>query len=165
MAVSAPDPAGTESLRNALLRLADNQPGQERWPLIRLGERKYISRYVRWAIFQRDGKRCLSCGTPLTITEAQLDHIVPWSAGGSDRSDNLRLLCESCNTERSNFHGVLDTWAARRPPIALCCTGCVNDDDEYGDEFDEPISGRPEMVTAFCAHCGLVSRTWPEEVW
>ena len=32
-----------------------------------------------------------------------LDHIVPWSAGGPDTSENLRLLCEPHNLDRSNF--------------------------------------------------------------
>jgi hypothetical protein len=134
----------------------------ERWPLLRLDGRKKILSYVRWAVFQRDGGTCLSCGIRLTIREAEIDHIVPWSAGGSDRSDNLRILCQPCNTDRSNFHGPLDVHAARRAPVCAWCIGCVHL-DRYGDEAAEPFAVTPDMVAAFCGHCGLVSRTWPEE--
>jgi hypothetical protein len=138
-------------------------PTDERWPLLRLHGRERISPYVRWAIFQRDGGRCLSCGAQLTVRDAELDHIVPWSAGGSDQSDNLRVLCQPCNADRSNFHGVMDIHAARRPPVCAYCVSCAHLDRD-GNEISEPYAVTPDMVAAFCGWCGLVSRTWPEEV-
>ena len=139
------------------------QPVDKRWPLVRLGEREPISPVVRRLVFERDGGCCLSCGTQLTVREAQLDHIIPWSAGGPDDSWNLRILCEPCNYDRSNFHGPLDVVAARRPPVAACCVGCAHL-DTAGQEVFDPYPVEPGMVAAFCGWCGLVSRTWPEEV-
>lgn len=106
----------------------------------------------------------MACGTRLTIQTAQLDHIVPWSAGGSDRSDNLRLLCEPCNTGRSNFRGELDIQAARRAPVCANCVACWHL-DIHGNEAAEPLPADPGMIAAFCGWCGLVSRTWPEETY
>jgi hypothetical protein len=140
---------------------------EERWPLRRLYGRQKISRYVRKAVFQRDGGRCMSCGDQLTLETAHLDHIMPWPAFGADDSANLRILCIDCNVERSNFRGPLDMWAVRRPPIAFCCTNClsIDRDDLEADDIEiwEPASN--DLVLAFCAHCGLVSRTWPGEIW
>jgi HNH endonuclease len=137
---------------------------EERWPLIRLGGRQKISRVVRRLVFERDGGCCLNCGMTLTIRTAQLDHIVPWSAGGPDFSENLRILCEPCNADRSNFRTGLDDHAARRPPVALCCIACVHLDDQ-GAEIADPLEVTPELVPAYCGWCGVVSPTWPEELY
>lgn len=158
-------PPGRGEARQILLRMAGNDyPDGERWPLIRLGRRQPIPRYVRRGVYERDGGRCLSCGLSLTMAEAQLDHIIPWSAGGSDSSVNLRILCEPCNYDRSNFRSWLDVWGAQRPPIAFYCSDCLHR-DRYGEETCEPFPVTPEMVSAYCVQCGLVSRTWPQEVY
>lgn len=61
-----------------------------------LGEsRPYIPLTIRTAVFERDGSRCVSCGTTEDLT---LDHIYPWSLGGPDTVDNLRVLCRPCNS-------------------------------------------------------------------
>jgi hypothetical protein len=106
----------------------------------------------------------MSCGEQVMLDTAHLDHIVPWSALGADDSANLRILCADCNIERSNFHGLLDEWAARRPPIAFCCADCAHL-DSHGLAISDPIPVCADMELAFCAYCGLVSRTWPTEIW
>jgi hypothetical protein len=136
---------------------------EERWPLIRFGERERIPSFVRRLIFERDGGMCLSCGMPLTIKTARLDHIVPWSAGGPDTSDNLRLLCEPCNAGRSNFRTGLDDHAARRPPVALVCVGCFH--LQSRDEEDPAPVVYGHMIPAYCGHCGVVSPTCPRSVY
>lgn len=136
----------------------------ERWPRLRTGPRERIPKLVRQLVFDRDGRRCMSCGMSLTIGTAEMDHIIPWSADGSDRSENLRILCHDCNADRSNFRGVLDTWGARRTPVCWGCVSCVSAvDDGYVDEgyIETEEVPPPEMVTAFCGFCGLVSRTYP----
>ncbi len=54
---------------------------------------------VRQAVFARDGRACLFCGMAEDLT---LDHIIPWSHGGPDTIDNLRVLCRPCNSARGN---------------------------------------------------------------
>lgn len=49
------------------------------------------------AVWDRDGWTCKGCGTHVNLT---VDHIVPWSAGGSDELDNLQTLCRSCNSRK-----------------------------------------------------------------
>jgi hypothetical protein len=112
-------------------------------------------------VYERDGGRCLSCERVISLRETHLDHIVPWSAGGPDRSENLRTLCSACNVARSNFRGDMDWWHAKRLPVSFHCVGCVHL-DSGGYEVCEPFPVYPEMVPAFCGYCGLVSRIIPE---
>ena len=43
--------------------------------------------------------KCAHCGTPDNL---EVDHITPWSLGGSDDETNLQALCESCNRKKLN---------------------------------------------------------------
>ena len=62
----------------------------------RLRHRAKIPAHIRHEVFARDGA-CLHCGTTDDLT---IDHIVPWSAGGSDDIANLQTLCRSCNARK-----------------------------------------------------------------
>jgi hypothetical protein len=58
------------------------------------GSREAAVRRARYArLTEIYGERCLKCGTG---TGLQIDHVVPFSKGGSDVFDNLQLLCRSC---------------------------------------------------------------------
>ncbi|WP_374048662.1 HNH endonuclease [uncultured Cutibacterium sp.] len=51
---------------------------------------------------------CPSCGVPLrwdigrTPASPEADHIIPHSLGGTDRLDNIRIICRHCNQSRGN---------------------------------------------------------------
>jgi hypothetical protein len=49
---------------------------------------------VRKAILERDGHRCVMCGSRYRI---QADHITPQSRGGSHTVINGRTLCQTCH--------------------------------------------------------------------
>lgn len=63
----------------------------------RSGNRRRIPESVRQLVYERDGFRCVECGA---TTDLSLDHVVPWSGGGSDHPRNLRVLCRSCNCRK-----------------------------------------------------------------
>jgi hypothetical protein len=52
---------------------------------------------IRAKVYERDGHRCLKCGTPEDLT---LDHILAISKGGKWTVKNLQTLCEKCNNEK-----------------------------------------------------------------
>lgn len=52
---------------------------------------------LREAVYERDGHACLHCGA---LDGLSLDHIHPYSLGGSDTIDNLQTLCRSCNSKK-----------------------------------------------------------------
>lgn len=65
-------------------------------------KRPPIPREVVDAVYRRDGGRCVYCGSTDNL---QLDHIIPFSKGGATTLENLQLLCQKCNLEKSNHIG------------------------------------------------------------
>lgn len=65
-------------------------------------KRPPIPRDVVDAVYRRDGARCVYCGSTENL---QLDHIIPFSKGGATTLENLQLLCQKCNLEKSNKIG------------------------------------------------------------
>lgn len=51
---------------------------------------------ARKAVFERDGGRCIFCGSAHGLQAA---HIVPRSRGGMGRKENLVTLCWRCHSE------------------------------------------------------------------
>jgi 5-methylcytosine-specific restriction endonuclease McrA len=56
--------------------------------------REPIPRAVRLAVFERDGGRCVECGSAFDI---QYDHVIPLALGGANTAENLQILCAPCN--------------------------------------------------------------------
>lgn len=71
-------------------------------PSMNLRRRERISQEVKDAVWNRDGGKCVECGSKERI---EFDHIVPFSKGGSNTVRNLQLLCETCNRQKSNKIG------------------------------------------------------------
>lgn len=65
-------------------------------------KRPPIPREIVDAVYKRDGGRCVYCGSTQNL---QLDHIIPFSKGGATILENLQLLCQKCNIEKSNKIG------------------------------------------------------------
>lgn len=59
--------------------------------------RQRIPRDVRYTVFQRDGGRCVECGSSFDL---QYDHEIPIALGGANTVDNLQLLCGDCNRRK-----------------------------------------------------------------
>lgn len=52
------------------------------------------------AIKEKWNRKCAYCGSDKNIT---LDHVIPRSLGGVDKTPNVVACCESCNRDKSHF--------------------------------------------------------------
>ena len=62
-----------------------------------------ISQSVKDKVWNRDGGKCVLCGSNENI---EFDHIVPFSKGGANTYRNIQILCESCNRRKSDNIGL-----------------------------------------------------------
>jgi hypothetical protein len=53
---------------------------------------------VKMFVWQRDGGRCIKCGSQENL---EYYHIIPVSNGGDHTAFNIQLLCEKCNRSKS----------------------------------------------------------------
>jgi hypothetical protein len=84
--------------------------------------RRVVSADLRAQVLQRDGLICQGCGRGLHDVKnridpfkATIDHIVPRCHGGTDRPENLRVLCHECNSSQGRIYGGLPH---RQPAVA-----------------------------------------------
>jgi 5-methylcytosine-specific restriction endonuclease McrA len=56
--------------------------------------RERIPADVRRVVFERDGGRCVECGSDFDL---QYDHVIAHSLGGASTVANLQVLCAGCN--------------------------------------------------------------------
>lgn len=61
--------------------------------------RTSISDEVRIFVWQRDGGKCVRCGSNENL---EYDHIIPVTKGGSSTARNIQLLCETCNRTKGD---------------------------------------------------------------
>ncbi|MCH8273452.1 MAG: HNH endonuclease [Armatimonadetes bacterium] len=60
---------------------------------------RLVPTLVKVAVWKRDKGRCVRCGTS---DDLHFDHIIPYSKGGSSTNpDNIQILCEKHNIEKS----------------------------------------------------------------
>jgi len=63
----------------------------------------WLSQHKRLAIYLRDGLACAYCGSSIEDgIQLSLDHLQPYSLGGSNHETNLITCCTKCNSSRGN---------------------------------------------------------------
>jgi len=58
-----------------------------------------IPKSTRNFVLSRDNYSCNFCGSTYDL---HIDHIHPFSRGGTNKADNLQVLCSSCNLQKSD---------------------------------------------------------------
>jgi len=62
-------------------------------------QRKAISKVLREQILKKYGFKCKKCGISENL---QIDHIKPYSKGGTNSFNNLQVLCKHCNITKKD---------------------------------------------------------------
>ena len=62
-----------------------------------MGERKALSKKIRFEVFKRDSFRCQYCGRSAPDVILEVDHITPVAKGGKNDVMNLITSCRDCN--------------------------------------------------------------------
>lgn len=65
-------------------------------------ERRKMSNGLRYEILKRDGFKCKLCGATRENDKLNIDHIIPISKGGKTIKQNLRTLCQRCNSGKGS---------------------------------------------------------------
>ena len=80
---------------------------------------RHIPDAIRDAVFLRDGERCTFVGITGQRCEAKhhlnVDHVMPFSLGGANTLDNLRVVCGAHNRRRSDL--TFGEWGIRGVPV------------------------------------------------
>lgn len=74
----------------------------EKGEIFKDAKRPSIPRDVSDTVYRRDGGRCVECGSAENL---HFDHIIPFSKGGATNIENLQILCQKCNIQKSNKIG------------------------------------------------------------
>lgn len=82
---------------NASMAIAGSGLRSRSWDIDQATYRRGIPTWLRTAVYDRDGRACLECGSD---SDLSLDHIYPHSLGGTDTFDNLQTLCRPCNSRK-----------------------------------------------------------------
>jgi 5-methylcytosine-specific restriction endonuclease McrA len=68
-------------------------------PVCLLVKRQFTQRQALLVLL-RDQWTCQLCGERLTRQTAQIDHVIPWSRGGTTSVLNAQALCQRCNLSK-----------------------------------------------------------------
>ncbi len=66
-------------------------------------KKRNVSPTLRFEILHRDKFTCQYCGRKAPDVQLAVDHIVPFSRGGTCTKDNLTTACVDCNTGKSDM--------------------------------------------------------------
>jgi hypothetical protein len=76
------------------------EPDQKNYAITKYSVRsRHIPTSVKNEVWERDGGKCVLCGSKRDL---EWDHDIPFKRGGSNTSNNIRILCKKCNRHKSD---------------------------------------------------------------
>lgn len=87
---------------------------------------RYISKTMKADVRARARDRCESCGAREKPTYMEVDHVTPYSIGGTTTFDNLQLLCRKCNLKKGSQALKCVRCGEKNLHTAKFCQSCKN---------------------------------------
>ena len=72
--------------------------------LVLLDSKRAFTKEEKSIKLSEQNNKCASCGEYLELSDAEGDHLFPYSKGGLTETDNLIVLCEDCNNKKSDMN-------------------------------------------------------------
>lgn len=94
---------GDEKQRDRIARMQVQQPFRWRAQLLRRRLGWPISEDDLRSLWERQGGLCALTGQPMTVADAEIDHIIPQSRGGSHELSNLRWTTRAANQAKGDL--------------------------------------------------------------
>lgn len=94
---------GAEKQRERIIRMQVAEPFRWRAQLLRRKLGWPITDDDLRSLWERQGGLCGLTGQPMDIAEADVDHIIPRSRGGSDELSNLRWTTRAANQAKGDL--------------------------------------------------------------
>ena len=88
----------------------DDDEATERRDALASAAKKKISSPLRFKVYERDGFKCVYCGSRKDLS---CDHVTAESKGGATTEGNLVTCCKSCNSKKKT-KTLADFWGARQ---------------------------------------------------
>jgi hypothetical protein len=111
---------------------------------------KTISKSLRYAILERDGFACRSCGATNCL---EVDHIIPRSKGGLTVEANLQVLCADCNRGKG-----------ARLPSSISAIGIpLSELEQRWSITRNALKARAEMLDVELARISSTCTLWPHD--
>ena len=63
-------------------------------------KRKAFDQSYKEDLLQKQNHRCSFCKSMIDLSNAHLDHIIPFLYVGDELADNYQMLCETCNARK-----------------------------------------------------------------
>lgn len=139
------EPFHKTEIKKILTRMSDRNGDfyndKKIWDSICRVERGRVTNKMRFAIYKRDGYRCVKCGR--RNVDLEVDHIFPIAKGGKSNFDNLQTLCHRCNALKSDTiePGIIDSRSHKKKAFTSneICPNCnipmVIRHGSYGDFY------------------------------
>ncbi len=117
-----------------------------------MGERKEISKTLRFEVFKRDSFKCQYCGRTPPEVILEVDHIVPVADGGDNDPLNLITSCRDCNRGKRDKR-LDDNTAIERQRNQLETVNSMREQTEMMIEWKQNLMELEEKQTGAIESC------------
>ena len=62
----------------------------------------YVAQFYKGILYEHFGGKCVYCGRNISVSEMEVDHVIPKTKGGNSSFRNSLPTCMPCNRRKNN---------------------------------------------------------------